>query len=413
MMTPRDDLQLRTATASEYEAVSHLLARAFGEPYEPDEGGPGAGIFEPDRSLVFADGDRIVANAGAFTRELTVPGAVIPAAHVTMVGVLPTYRRRGLLSRMMHRQLRDVREGGVEPIALLWASEGTIYQRFGYGHAAQRLAFVADRRDITLLPRFATAGGRLREASLEDARKDLAALYERVRVTRVGWSDRTEAWWDYVLNDKPAHRGGATARHALLYEGADGLEGYAIWRSKEEWDHGPQGEVAVREVVAATPAAYTELWRFLFSVDLTRKVNFWCAAMDEPLLHMVTEPRRLRAQVADGLWVRIADLPAALTARAYSTPLSVVFEVDDKLLPENAGTWRLDAAADGSATCVPTDDAADLVCDVSDLGAAYLGGTALVALAAAGRVRELTPGALDRASVAFLSPRAPSATEVF
>jgi predicted acetyltransferase len=411
--TPRDDLQLRTAAPSEYRAVSRLLARAFGEPYEPDEDGPFEGIFEPDRSLVFADGDQIVANAGAFTRELTVPGAVIPAAHVTMVGVHPTYRRRGLLSRLMHRQLRDVREGGVEPIALLWASEGAIYQRFGYGHAAQRLSFVADRRDVALLPRFAAAGGRLREASLEEARKDLAALYERVRVTRVGWSDRNDAWWNYVLYDKPAHRHGATARHALLYEGADGLEGYAIWRSKEEWDHGPQGEVAVREVVATTPAAYTELWRFLFSVDLTRTVNHWSAAMDEPLLHMLTEPRRLRAQVADGLWVRIADLPAALTARTYTTPLSVVLDVDDKLLPENAGRWRLDAGPDGRATCVPTDDAADLACDVSDLGAAYLGGTALATLAAAGRVREVAAGTLDRASAAFLGVRAPSATEVF
>jgi predicted acetyltransferase len=402
---------LRTAQPDEFEAVHRVLSRAFGEAYEPDDG-VNAALFEPDRSLVFADGDQIVAHAGAFSRMLTVPGGFVPAAHVTAVGVHPTHRRRGFLTRMMHKQLRDVREGGVEPIALLWASEGTIYQRFGYGHAALRLVMTADRRELSLLPRFPVAGGRLREASLEDARKDLMALYEQVRPERIGWSDRTEAWWNYVLRDKPEHRDGATARHALLYEGAGGIEGYALWRSKEGWDHGPQGEVSVREVVAVTPEAYTELWRFLFSVDLTRTVVYWSAAIDEPLLHMVTEPRRLGAVVADSLWVRIADLPAALIARRYSTPLNVVLQVDDRLLPENAGRWRLTADGD-SVTCVPTDDDADLACDVADLGAAYLGGTALTSLAAAGRVRELVPGKLVAASTAFLAARAPSATEIF
>lgn len=403
---------LRTASPDEFEAVSRVVSRAFGEPFEPDDGVL-AGLFEPDRSLVFAEGDRIVANAGAFSRVLTVPGGVgVPAAHVTAVGVHPTYRRQGLLTRMMHRQLRDVREGGVEPIAVLWASEGTIYQRFGYGHAAQRLTFLADRRDVAFLPRFAVAGGRLREESLEDARRDLAGLYERARVSRVGWSNRTDAWWSYVLRDRPEHRDGATARHALLYEGAGGPEGYAIWRSKEGWDHGPRGEVGVREIVALTPEAYTELWRFLFSVDLTSTVRYPFAAIDEPLLHMITEPRTLRAEVSDCLWVRIADLPAALTARRYTTALDVVLEVDDKLLPENAGRWRLTAAGD-SVTCVPSPGPAEIACDVSDLGAAYLGGITLATLAAAGRVRELVPEALARASAAFSAPRAPSATEVF
>lgn len=398
---------LRTALPDEFEAVHRVVSRAFGEAYEPDDG-VNAALFEADRSLVFADGDQLVAHTGSFGRMLTVPGALVPAAHVTAVGVHPTHRRRGYLTRMMHQQLRDISE----PIALLWASEGTIYQRFGYGHAAQRLVINTDRRELALLPRFAVAGGRLREASLEDARKDLMALYEQVRPERVGWSDRSEAWWNYVLRDKPEHRDGATARHALLYEGPSGLEGYAIWRSKEGWDNGPQGEVAVRELVAVTPEAYTELWRFLFSVDLTRTVVFWSAAMDEPLLHMVTEPRRLGAKVADCLWVRIADLPAALAARRYATPVNVVLQVDDPLLPANAGRWRLTADGD-SVTCVPTDDDADLACDVADLGAAYLGGTAFTALAAAGRVRELVPGTLVAASIAFLAPRAPSATEIF
>jgi predicted acetyltransferase len=317
----------------------------------------------------------------------------------------------------MHRQLRDVREAGVEPVAMLWASEGRIYQRFGYGAAARRLQIKADRRDVRLLPRFAAASGRLREAAQGEARKEMTELFERARPERVGWSSRNDAWWTFLLADQPENRNGASAMHALLYEGASGLEGYARWRTRPDWDSaGPAAEVGVTELVAVTPAAYNELWRFLLSVDLSRTVDFWAGSLDEPIQFMVDEPRTLGTRVSDSLWLRIVDLPAALARRAYQTPVDVVLEVDDQLLAENAGRWRLrsDGPA-GTATCVPAPAGApvDLVCDVADLAAAYLGGTSLATLAAAGRVREANPGALATASTAFGWHRTPSALEVF
>jgi predicted acetyltransferase len=351
--SPHDDLQLRPAALDEFEPVMRLFKRAFGEEYKPDETGAAEAVFEPPRNLVFADGGQIVANAGAETRDVTIPGGIVPAAHVTLVAVHPTYRRRGLLTRLMHRQLREVREAGVEPLAMLWASEGRIYQRFGYGSAAKRLHLRADRRDARLLPRLSAQTGRLREAAPGEARKELVELYERVRAERVGWSSRNDAWWTFILADPAEHRNGASPMQVLLYEGAGGLEGYARWRTRPEWDSsGPAAEVGVAELVAAKPAAYNELWRFLLSVDLTRTVDFWAASWDEPILHMVDEPRTLGGRAADSLWLRITDLPAALTMRAYQTPLDVVLEVDDQLLPENAGRWRLRSQGPaGSATC--------------------------------------------------------------
>jgi len=415
--SPHDDLQLRLAAPDEFDAVLRLFRRAFGEEYTPDETGAGKAVFEPERNLVFTDGAQIVATAGAETRDVTVPGAIVPAAHVTLVAVAPTYRRRGLLTRLMHRQLRDVREAGVEPLAMLWASEGRIYQRFGYASATRRLSMSADRRDARLLPRLGAPTGTLREATPADARKEMVELYERARPERVGWSSRDEAWWTFILNDPPEHRGGASAMRVLLYDGADGLEGYARWRMRPEWGPGgPASEVAVAELVATTPAAYTELWRFFLSVDLSRTVEFWAGSWDEPILHMVDEPRALGGRQTDSLWVRITDVPAALSRRRYQIPVDLVIEVDDPLLPENAGRWRLRADGPlGDASCVPADHGAavDLMCDVADLAAAYLGGVSFATLAAAGRVREARPGALATASTAFGWPRSPSSIEVF
>jgi predicted acetyltransferase len=404
------ELPIRAAADDDWPAVFRLMMTAFHDGVDEEWERIERGVFEPDRSLVVEDGDRMVGHACVLTRDLTVPGAVVPAAHVSMVSVAPTHRRRGLLTRLMHRQLAEVAEGG-EPVAVLWASEGRIYPRFGYGLASQRVSYTVDIREVRLPE--PTEPGRLRIEPPAEALPQLRRVYESVAPGRPGWSSRDDRWWAYRLADPAGRRRGATERRATLHEGAAGVDGYALWRSKGNWGAGgPEGEVSVDEVVATTPDAYLALWRFLISIDLTRSARLWLGGPDEPLLHLANEPRRLGATLGDGLYVRIVDLPAALAARRYAAPVDLVIEVTDRLLPGNAGRWRLTADPE-KATCTRTEQPADLACDITELGAAYLGGTPLAALAAAGRVRAPRPEALAAASTGFGWHRAPSAIEIF
>ncbi|MEV8509464.1 GNAT family N-acetyltransferase [Actinoplanes sp. NPDC051475] len=405
---------IRVGTAEDWDAISDLLGNVFHHTASPEERDVEGSVFEPERSLVADDAGGVAGHAAAYTRELTVPGAVLPAAHVTLVGVLPTHRRRGLLTRMMQRQLREIAAAGREPVAVLWASETKIYQRFGYGHAGPRLRMTITTREVRLPETPPAAGSRMRMVRPLEVIPELSKVYEQLRATRTGWSSRDERWWRFVLSDIESQREGATAQYGVLHETADGPTGYAIWRVKGDWnDQGPDAEVRVREVVAADPATYRALWRFLLTIDLARTASVHFAALDEPLQYLVDEPRRLGATVADGLWIRIVDLPRALAARSYAAPVDVVLDVTDPLLTENSGRWRLTADASGSATCTRTEDPVDLACTVLELGAAYLGAVPLAALGAAGTVRELTPDALRTASTAFGWHRMPNPTEVF
>jgi predicted acetyltransferase len=408
-------IRIRVGDADDWEAVSALLSFAFHEAPDREAHDVEGSVVEPERTLVAEDDGTIVGHAGAYTRELTVPGAVVPAAHVTLVGVAPTHKRRGLLTRMMHRQLREFAQAGREPIAVLWASETKIYPRFGYGPAARRLRMEIPTREVRLSDAaMPGAGGRLRLVEPKEAIGDFAKVYEQLRAERTGWSSRDDRWWRYVLADVESQRDGATALHGVVHETPHGPTGYALWRTLGRWDrHGPDAEVKVREAVAADPAAYAALWRFLLTIDLARTATVTFSAVDEPLQYLVDEPRRLGSNLADALWIRIVDLPKALAAREYAAPVDVVLEVTDPLLPANTGRWRLTAGPDGTATCTATADPADLACTVLELGSAYLGATSLAALGAAGTVRELTPGALRRASTAFGWHRMPNPTEVF
>ncbi|MEU4560407.1 GNAT family N-acetyltransferase [Actinoplanes sp. NPDC023936] len=402
-----EELSVRPATADDFPAICDLLGTVFHEDVFPDLE---AEIYETERSLVADDGGTVVGHADAFTRDLTVPGAVVPAAHVSGVGVLPTHRRRGILTRLMRHQLREIAAAGREPLAVLWASETKIYPRFGYGPACSRLSLSIMNREVRLPAPPATPAGRLRMADPKELLAVIGKVYEQLRPVKVGWSSRDDRWWRYVLSDLKEKRDGATPLRAVVHDGPDGPTGYALWRVKDDWNgHGPNGDVQVREVVADDPETYQALWRFLLGVDLSRTVSYRLGALDEPLQYLVDEPRRLGASVGDGLWIRLVDLPAALAARRYATEVDVVLEVSDPILEQNSGRWRLVGGPAG-AICSRTAEPADLSCTVTDLGAAYLGSTSLASLTAAGRVRQLTG---NDPSIAFGWHRRPSPTEVF
>jgi predicted acetyltransferase len=191
-----------------------------------------------------------------------------------------------------------------------------------------------------------------------------------------------------------------------VHDGPSGVDGYAVFRVRSSWDAGgPNGQVLVQHLVAANPVAYRQLWHWLMDIDLTRGVSLAYGAVDEPLLDMVDEPRRLHPSLSDGLWLRVLDVPAALAGRRYATQPDLVIEVSDPLIAENNGRFRLDGAR--------AEREPDLALDIATLGNLYLGGGSAGALADAGRITELRPGAVAEADTALRWHRAPVGIEMF
>ncbi|GIH11116.1 UPF0256 protein [Rhizocola hellebori] len=403
---------VRAATPDDHDEILRTVMTAFHDSMEENEVSDAERqVFEAERSLIALDGEEVVGHAGIYTRDLTVPGSVIPAAFVTMVGVRGTHRRQGIASTLLRQQLVDVRATG-EAVALLWASEGRIYQRYGYGMATRRLRLAIDTREARLLePR--AKDSRIRGGAPADLLPDIVEAYELVRAERPGYISRNKQWWDFVLADPASRRYGGGPRRAIVHYGQSGPDGYAFYRVKQQWNElGPDGVVQVNNVVAANPVAYRELWRFLLDMDLTRTVSVGFAAIDEPILDMVNEPRRLGATLSDGLWLRIVNVIDALSARRYAAPLDLVLQVEDQLFPQNTGKFRITGLKTG-AHCVLTTDQPDLVLDIATLSALYLGGGSAGGLAAAGRIQELRPGAVAEAHAAFTWHHAPAGVEMF
>ncbi len=348
----------------------------------------------------------------AYPTRLTIPGGDVSAAAVAGVGVSPTHRRRGVLTAMMRRQLDDERQRGTIA-AILWASEPSIYGRYGFGLATWR-AVVDTEPERARFRDPTPAVGRVRIVDEDEASRLFPAIYERVRPHEPGFLARSPEWWRWrYLEDAPRRRDrGRLFRVALELDGRP--EGYAIYRLQTPFDDRglPDGRLDVIDAQAATPAATRELWQYLFGVDLVARVRAFRLGPDHPLLLTLADPRRLRLNLRDGLWLRLLDVPAALAARRYAAAGTLVLDLADAFIPENAGRWRLAADVE-DARAEPTSDPPDLALDAEALGMAFLGGTSFGALLRAGRVTELAPDAATRADALFRTPTAPWCADEF
>ena len=423
-MTER--FSLRPIKPDEFEAFNQVPVQAFNDVEWPAEAvAHERMVFEFDRSIAAFDGADMVGSAATYSFQLTVPGAVVGAGGVTFVSVLPSHRRRGILSAMMRTQLADIAARG-EAVAALFASESGIYGRYGYGCASQHLRLTIRRYEGALTPAaaglLAAAGpaGPVRLMSGRPAGQlgQLVRVYDVARSHRPGMMARDDRWWQAMVDDPERIRRGMGPQKCLLAVDDSGPLGYALYRTKPDWgDDGlASGHLAVRELFATDPAATAALWSDLLNRDLIGEVTARTRPVDDPLLDMLADRRRARAQVTDGLWVRLTDVPAALCQRHYSSAADLVIEVSDGLLPANAGRWRLQCAGPaegGMASCERTTAAADVVLPVAALGAGYLGGTRLTGLAAAGLVSEHTKGAVARLSAALYSDPAPWCPSLF
>jgi predicted acetyltransferase len=364
-------------------------------------------IEVPRMHAAWEDG-RIVGGAGAFSYRMSVPGGAVPCAGVTVVGVLPTHRRRGVLTAMMRAQLDDAHERG-DAVAYLWASEATIYPRFGYG-LASRMGEMTLARDRSAFAVPFDQRGRVRLVDFDESVRIFPALYEQAFAQRPGLSSCGRPWWETRrLAVDPAGRQGRPPLNRALLELDGEPAGYALYRVEQDWSSGSStGSLTVIEAVTPTPEATRELWRWLLDFDWTSKIVADLLPLDHPLFLLLAEPRRMQFQLNDGVWVRLVDVGAALSARSLEGDSEVVLELTDSFCPWNEGRWRVTPGGTER-----TDADATLRLDSTGLGSVYLGGFGFGDLLRASRVHELRPGAVERADALFHTELLPWCAEIF
>lgn len=392
------DIEIRPATDADIPAIVDLDGASFGVSYSAEQVADFLTLIDTDRFLVAIDDGRVVGVTGDYPFTMTVPGGSLDVPGVTWVSVEPTHRRRGILRSLMQRQLEGYRDRGIAA-AVLTASEGGIYGRFGYGPASFVRKTVIDRRRVRLRRPSDTSA--VRRVSAAEARARMPEIHERWRARTPGALNRTAAWWDFLVLDREWQRDGMSAQYYLVHD-----DGYVAYRVKDQWDDGdPQHLCWITDYVIASPKAHGDLWQVLLGLDLVGTIESHRIPIDDPLPYVVDDGRQVRTtHVGDGVWVRPLDIAAMLAARSYAVGIDVVLQVSDPLFGD--GRYALCAGPNGAA-CTPTDRSPDVGLDVAALGSLVLGGVRLAPLVAAGQVHGENAALLSRLDRALLADRAP------
>jgi predicted acetyltransferase len=391
----------RTPEADELDAVVAAAELPFGDVVQPADAEFFKEIVERERTIVADDAGRIVGVGAGLSYDLSVPGGDVPMCAVGMISVLPTHRRRGIATALMRQLHAQAAERG-EPVTALTASESRIYGRFGYA-AATRWADVEIPSVHAALREPVDVAGRVRFVEPAEAADLTLACHAALRATVPGIPGGADSRIRGGFSRDPEHwREGAGARMLVAFED----RGVAAYRIKQDWQPtGPAHTLIISDLVARDDEVLAGLWAYCLSVDLVGTVKAGARPIDDPLSHLLVDPRRLSTTVTDGVWLRLLDVPAALAARRYDADGGWCVEVLDAFGPAG-GTYRLDVR-DGTATVEAVDDRPDVTLPVDSLAAAYLGDTRLTGLARAGRAAEHRAGALRALDRAFAWDPAP------
>lgn len=403
------DIELVNVEHSELEAFVATMRRLFGQPMTPAHAAVKDVLARPALARI----DGVDVGTAAITElHLTVPGgALVGMDGVTVVVVAPVARRRGVLRTLMDRLLADAHDRGV-PLLGLGATESSIYRRFGYGVASYAGSLEVETAHAEFRDPVVDSG-RLRSVSVDEALPTWLDVESR-QTQRVGGITRPEARWRLHLAFRDEHAATQGIMQVVVHEDSAGVaDGFVNYRQEIRWrDEVADGIVHVLQFCALNRVAHLALWQHLLRLDLCEHLEmdrFW---LDDPIQHLLVDPRRLRVLPRDDLHIRVVDVVATLQARRYSREDTLVLEVRDDTCPDIAGRYRLEGGLDG-AVAARTDAQADIVLDAPSLGSLILGDVSVAALFAAGLVDEVTPGAVRRASAMFAWQPRPWLTYMF
>jgi len=333
----------------------------------------------------------------------------IDAWAISSVTVAPTHRRRGIARALLEAELRTAHRLGV-PLAMLTASEATIYGRFGFAPAA----FASDIAIETRRVRWSgpQASGSLHFIGLDELREQARPVYDAARHATPGEIELDGMLWEELIGALGEGDHDPKRLRAVRYDDADGLaQGWVLYRVSGGESDFTKHTAHVLYLCAATDDASAALWRYVVELDLVDTVDAPLRSVDEPVLWMTGDQRAVRQRRGDHLWLRILDVEATLTARGYAASGRIVLDVTDPLgFADGRVLLTVDDDGNGSITSIDGDapaDAAHLALSVNDLAALYLGGVSAVTLARAGHVTEMRPGSASAVDAAFRSVRAP------
>lgn len=337
-------LEIRPIKQEELDEMNRIVRINFAIPEEMKLKMPSEWTL-----CAFSDG-KMAATYAAWPLKMQLNGWQAPVSGVTMVGTLPAYRRQSYLRKITSEHFKQLHERGEYAIAALNASRAAIYQRYGYAVVSTKNTYTIEPRLIQLIDS-PTVPGEFREAGDKETRT-LLDLYHRFGKPRTGYLKRNRAFevapgapMTVVKSFVPTN-----IMNKVIYTEADKPAGYVIYTvGQDARSPGTMGHlVNITDLAWLTTSAYRAIWQYFANMDLANDIVWGRVPPDDPLPHLMLEPRSLNVTSGDGILGRIVDVERALPLRKYSDKGNLTFEIVDDFCTWNQGKWEVDITKGGT-----------------------------------------------------------------
>ncbi len=395
-------VEIRSIRPDEIEAYGRVVAYVFASEDGLEDELKGT---QPEwTTCAFVDG-KLVSTFATLPFTVRLNGTAVPMGGVTAVGTLPEQRRRGLLRQVMTEALGTMRDRN-QNLAILWASMGAIYQRFGYGLATAQVNYSFDPRYVGFR-QAAPDVGHVELVPKDDSFPIIKQNYIQWATPRNLCIHRSTFMWT-VNTLRPPKKDALV--YTAIYRNADGeSRGHVVYSTEEHTtpEPAPSQVMTINDFVALDTDATRGLWDYIRRHDLVGRVNFRGAPEDDVVPDLLLEPRMLNRKTSDGIWMRVVDAEKALGQRPYGTRGELTLAIaGDTECPWNNGTYLLET--DGpSAQVTRTDRNPDLTMSPNELASLIAGYRPATHFLRAGRLEEHREGAALRADAIFRAEHAP------
>lgn len=338
--------EIRQARPEEMEEFNHLVRTAFALPEELTVNMP------PEWTLCAFVDNKMVTSYAVWPLTMQFTDVSVSVAGVTMIGTLPINRRRGYLRKITETHFNLLHERGEQSIAALFATIAAIYHRYGYGVVSTKHSYTVEPRYLQFSYPQSVPG----DLQYVDEKEHglLIEMYHRFAANRTGYLQRNNKFEvapgvPFTVFTFPQPSG---LLHRVVYQEAGEPLGYVIYSVRNMREEGPSHlsgqRLDIRDLVWLNAPAYRAIWDHLANMDLVTQTVWERVPIDDPLPHMLLEPRMLNTRASDNLLARIIDVEKALPGRHYSEEGVLTFEIIDELCPWNKGKWRMETTSAGT-----------------------------------------------------------------
>ncbi|MGY4689686.1 GNAT family N-acetyltransferase [Salibacterium sp. K-3] len=243
-------MEIRKMSGSQMRQSLELDQFAFQFEFTKEEKKNHERIMKPENTWVAEEKGQLLSKLTILPMEVFIGGVSMPMGGISGVATWPEARRSGLVRRLLHASLEDMKNRG-QVVSFLYPFSIPFYRKFGWELFSDAVTWTIKKEQLPKKEEI--SNGRIRRIPPAEW-PTLQQIYQAYAHCYNGMVNRDESWWRYTVLKKKK------GQIAVFSNESGEDKGYMIYHIKNN-------HMTVHEFIALDEETREQLWRFISNHD--------------------------------------------------------------------------------------------------------------------------------------------------